>query len=906
MTDTPAPYAPGLRYGVVVRPPEYRLSERAFRCSPLLEADITDTGQGDDVAVVVQGNFVGVVADSLELARASASRLSLRWGAAEQDDRTDITSRLMNTRLHATYHWPGRLSWGPRAGWVMADFSGDAARVRVATTDSQQLRRELALLMDCEPERIAMETDGESPLGRHCGDDAVADAALLSRAVGQPVAVWLDSQTYGGDVEALRHARRMRFSGDPGDASFRLEADQGRVTVPVLALWLTGRLHDQVLQEPDAAALQYHFAQESFLDEIAIARGQDPVTLRLRHIQDRRGRQLLTAVADQAQWPTTSTGEQSRQDLLRGRGVAYSHRPGTSGTAAGPRSAWIADVEVNTVTGTVTLARLIAGQDAGDDGPIAPLLDPAPLRQALEQKLLGLPEAPTAMDDWAAEDTATPLATRTTTPPARPHQANTPATAEQIDLTPAVAVVANALYDATGVRFRSPPFSPARVRAALHGRNTPRRRRWWWAGGLAVSGLLAALWPWPAPLAPVARPAANLYSEETIERGRLVAEAGDCAVCHTAEEGATNTGGRPFETPFGVLYSTNLTPDPDTGIGRWSYTAFERAMREGIARDGRHLYPAFPYTAFAKMSDADIQALYAYLMAQPAASAVPPNNRLRFPFNVRSLMAGWNVFFHRDQRYQPDTTRTAQWNRGAYLFEGAGHCSACHTPRNLFGAEKSGDAYLSGALVDGWEAPPLTANNRAPVPWTEDELFHYLRSGRSEFHGVAGGPMAPVVAGLARLPEADVRAIAHYLASQMGAPTRLTEAQRQQAQDKLAANATEPAGLDSGRRVFDGACASCHTNDAPTTFTSARQALALNTNLHSERADNVIQSILGGVHVQGGTGAGEMPAFSHSLSDRQITDLVAYLRARFAPGETPWKDIGKTVETLRREHDQQS
>ncbi|MFC6330755.1 c-type cytochrome, partial [Alloalcanivorax gelatiniphagus] len=422
-------------------------------------------------------------------------------------------------------------------------------------------------------------------------------------------------------------------------------------------------------------------------------------------------------------------------------------------------------------------------------------------------------------------------------------------------------------------------------------------------GAVAVAGLLATLWPWRPSIAPVARPAANLYSAETLERGRLVAEAGDCAVCHTAEGGTVNLGGRPFETPFGTLYSTNLTPDPDTGIGNWSYAAFERAMREGIGRDGRHLYPAFPYTDFAKISDADMQALYGYLMAQPAVAAPAPQNDLRFPFNIRSMMAGWNFLFHDPSPFKPDPTRSAQWNRGAYLFEGAGHCGACHTPRNLFGAEKGGDARLAGALVDGWEAPALTADSRAPAGWTEQSLFEYLRTGRSELHGVAGGPMAPVVAGLAELPEDDVRAIAHYVATQMDAPLS-DPARAERAAAVVTASQVEPVGQEAGQRVFEGACAACHENGTAT-FTSAKQALALNTNLHSQRPDNVIQSILGGVHAEGVAGTGEMPAFAHSLSDRQIVDLVQYLRARFAPGETPWKEVGKTVADLRREHDQQ-
>ncbi|WP_350494909.1 cytochrome c [Neopusillimonas aromaticivorans] len=162
----------------------------------------------------------------------------------------------------------------------------------------------------------------------------------------------------------------------------------------------------------------------------------------------------------------------------------------------------------------------------------------------------------------------------------------------------------------------------------------------------------------------------SIYSAAAIERGRLVALAGDCMVCHTADDGTPNAGGRPLETPFGTVYSTNITPDRKTGIGSWSYAAFERAMREGIHQDGRHLYPVFPYTAFAKLSDADMQSLYAWLMTQDPVSYTPPETRLAFPYSARPLMAGWNALFHTNEVYQPDPTQTTLWNRGAYLVQG--------------------------------------------------------------------------------------------------------------------------------------------------------------------------------------------------------------------------------------------
>src|SRR5487761_2705783 len=256
-------------------------------------------------------------------------------------------------------------------------------------------------------------------------------------------------------------------------------------------------------------------------------------------------------------------------------------------------------------------------------------------------------------------------------------------------------------------------------------------------------GIASAVLPWRS-IAPIARPDASVFSLATIERGRQLAALGNCAVCHTMTDGILNAGGRAIETPFGTIYSTNITPDIETGIGGWSYPAFERAMREGVHRDGRQLYPAFPYTHFARTADADLQALYAYLMAQTPVRAGNRAPALAFPFNWRPLMAGWNALFHRPRAFAADATKSALWNRGAYLVEGLGHCGACHSPRNALGAEKA-NAHLAGGFAEGWEAPPLTSLSHAPVPWNEDELFAYLRSGASRFHGVAAGPMAPVV-----------------------------------------------------------------------------------------------------------------------------------------------------------------
>ena len=343
-------------------------------------------------------------------------------------------------------------------------------------------------------------------------------------------------------------------------------------------------------------------------------------------------------------------------------------------------------------------------------------------------------------------------------------------------------------------------------------------------------------------------------------------------MCHTVANGVANAGGRAIETPFGIIYATNITPDIETGIGAWSYPAFERAMREGIHRDGRHLYPAFPYPHFAKADDADLQALYAFLMAQAPVRADKPKNALAFPFNLRPLMAGWNALYHRPDVFDADVTKSAIWNRGAYLVEGLGHCGACHSPRNALGAEKQA-AYLAGGFAEGWEAPPLTSLSQAPIPWSEDELFAYLRSGESRFHGVAAGPMAPVVKELSSLPNDDIRAMAVYLASFND------NAIDRPAQDELAARLETltrvrvASASPMGARLYEGACAVCHA---------------------------VGGALLFGIATPVSSDLGYMPPFKDSMTDHQVAELVSYLRQQFAPEKPPWSGLNAAVSRARQ------
>jgi nicotinate dehydrogenase subunit B len=489
---------------------------------------------------------------------------------------------------------------------------------------------------------------------------------------------------------------------------------------------------------------------------------------------------------------------------------------------------------------------------------------------------------------------------------------------------PGTAAIANAIFDATGVRFRQPPFTPEVVRAALNpspdmapmllpampervlarlpeGAAWPKGLGWWSRTGALLAGVFgvaAALVGWRSAIAPVLPSGASIYTAATIERGRQLAAAGDCVVCHTAPGGIPNAGGRAMDTPFGKIVTTNLTPDADTGIGLWSFSAFQRAMREGISRDGHHLYPAFPYTAFAKTSDEDLTALYAYLMAQPAVRSEPPPTRLAFPYNVRPLMAGWNALFNDPAPYPANLTQTVEWNRGAYLVNGLGHCGACHTPRNAFGAERGGKAFLSGAMVDGWEAPALTALSRAPVPWTSEELYRYLRQGHTRQHGIAAGPMGPVVKELGALPDEDIRAMATYLASYNEPLSELESAERAR-QVVLSAQKSFTGLPGPGQRLFNGACASCHHDGDGPRLLGVNTPLALNSNLHSERPDNLIRVILGGIQSPATTDIGFMPAFRHSLDDAQIESLATYMRGRYAPGEPAWRDLKGSISRLR-------
>lgn len=415
---------------------------------------------------------------------------------------------------------------------------------------------------------------------------------------------------------------------------------------------------------------------------------------------------------------------------------------------------------------------------------------------------------------------------------------------------------------------------------------------------ITVVALFAYVWQ---PAIDPVQATTEIYPQEQIKLGKDVASAGACIVCHTANDQTPYTGGLPMETPFGTIYSTNITPDVETGIGAWSFEAFDRSMRKGVARDGHYLYPAFPYTHFTHLNQEEMQALYAYMMSLEPVEEHPPKTDLPFPFNMRPLMAGWNLLYLEKGPVKVVEDESKLWNRGHYLVNSSGHCAACHSPRNSLGAEKKGDDYLAGGEAEGWIAPALNQDSPAPIQWTEDALYDYLRYGFALEHGSAGGSMAPVVReGTSQLPEDDVRAIATYLASFHS--TNTTEStqevvnNRTKETDRSLKTLTPP--QTQGARMFNSACMSCHhAGDGPTLF-GVRPELWLSSTLYLDKPDNLIHFVLDGVQNPAHPDLGYMAPFRHSLSDEQIATLVNYMRTSFAQKEA-WPDLEGTVARIR-------
>lgn len=366
---------------------------------------------------------------------------------------------------------------------------------------------------------------------------------------------------------------------------------------------------------------------------------------------------------------------------------------------------------------------------------------------------------------------------------------------------------------------------------------------------------------------------------EDVARGEYLAQAGDCVACHTARGGEPFAGGFALASPFGTIYSPNITPDNDTGIGKWTADDFWRALHEGKSKDGTLLYPAFPFTNYTKVTREDADAIFAYLKSLKPVSQLNRENELRFPYNQRELLTGWRTLYFKAGEYQNDPKQSAEWNRGAYLVEGLGHCSACHTSRNLLGAERTDDQYSGGLIpVQNWFAPSLTSNKETGLgDWDVRDIADLLKTGVSS-RGAVYGPMAEVVQhSLQHLTDQDINAMAVYLKS---------VPRKDQAPEIVQVEAL----MRQGASLYETYCTDCHRADGEG-VAHIYPTLANNQSITMETSVNPIRMVLnGGFPPSTATNPRPygMPPFAHELSDQQVAAVVTYIRKS-------WNNQGSAV-----------
>ncbi len=375
----------------------------------------------------------------------------------------------------------------------------------------------------------------------------------------------------------------------------------------------------------------------------------------------------------------------------------------------------------------------------------------------------------------------------------------------------------------------------------------------------------APVFAWAATTNPAPPPPGNA---DQISRGAYLVRIGDCEACHTVTGSPKLSGGLYLNTPFGKMATPNLTPDKETGIGTWSDNDFYRALHEGIRKDGAYLYPGLPYPWYTKVTRDDVMAIKAYLFSLPPVHAPQKPDHLIFPFNIRTGIAGWNALYFKEGTYQPDPTKSAVWNRGAYIVEGLGHCADCHTPKNLAQAPINSEAFAGGKF-DDWYAPNITTDKKEGIgTWSQAQIVSYLKEGAAAGKGVAFGPMAQTVHdSLSHLTDADLTAIATYLQT---IPPKATY--------KLAA--LEPgAGKEAGRLVYLSYCSSCHQPNGQG-IGNAIPPLADNGAVASQGPENVLRVVIGGLPAQ--ASYGPMPGFATLLSPEQIADVTNYVRTAWS------------------------
>lgn len=948
---------PNMLHGHVIRPPYAGRDSGDFVGQSLISVDESSVaGMPGLVAILREGDFLGVVAETGPQAQAIAQALITHWRIPpplpdldgdlagslkdapstprllDQTGNFDAAIAVCGIRMARRYVWPYHLHGSIGPSCAVADWNAGAPLVFSGTQNPHLLRADLALLVGLPENAIEVRRlQAAGCYGRNCADDVCGDALLMSRAVGRPVRVQL-TRAQENLWEPKGAGQLMEVEGGIGPegdiSAYSMDSWYPSNRGPNLALLLTGRIPaqphhaqmgDRTIVPPyripnkritchdiapivraawmrGVSALPNTFAHESFVDELAFEAGEDPVAFRLRHLDDPRQADLVRRTAEAGGWQPRQGPQLRRQGRMAyGQGFAYATYvhgsfPGTAAASA----AWVCDVTVDTETGEVTLTRVFVGQDQGlvinPDGVRAQIhgnVLQTTSRTLREQVTFdAIAPAPKSWANYPIQtfDEAPRIETLLVARPGDPALGVGESAA-----VPAAAAIANAIFDATGVRLREAPFTPEKIRrelaaagfsvAALPGPQRPRLRDRLLRRPLATAAsavgaltLGALALPFHAAIPPSPAPGATSFSQALIEQGRQVFAAGDCAVCHTAAGGPANAGGRAMETPFGTVYSTNLTPDPETGLGLWSFEAFDRAMRRGISRDGKNLYSAFPYTAFAKIAPDDMFALYAYLQTLPPVRAETPRAQMLAGVNLRPVNAVWNMLYLDPKPLTADPMQSEVWNRGRYLVQAAGHCSACHSPRDMLGGERKG---MTGAFVDGWYAPALSGTEPSLRGWSEQALFSYLRGGHAPGIASASGPMGEVVESLTALPDADIRAMAHYLTSlATPAPTREL------------AQATPAPGV--GSRIFRAACASCHEPGLPGAVTAAQVSLSQSAAIRAPQPEALQTVIRDGISAPLELPLRDMPGFAGQLNDSELAELTAYLRARYAPDLPGW------------------
>jgi mono/diheme cytochrome c family protein len=376
-----------------------------------------------------------------------------------------------------------------------------------------------------------------------------------------------------------------------------------------------------------------------------------------------------------------------------------------------------------------------------------------------------------------------------------------------------------------------------------------------------------------------ARSADAPHDAALVKKGEYVARAADCMSCHTGDKAKPYAGSYPLLSNYGTIYSTNITTDRETGIGAWSKQDFENALRKGVSKDGTYLYPAMPYTSYAKMTDADMNALWAYMQTVAPYKSTPPKNTLPFPLSVRTGLIAWQGLYLSADRFAPNTRQNAEWNRGAYLVQALAHCADCHTPRNVAQGPES-QHQLGGAQISGWFAPDISNDPNSKIAyWDVNTLTKFLKTGNSPGNTKSFGPMQEVVHdSLQYLTDADVRAMAVYLkdSSTNTQPVKATKTY-------------DDARIADGKVLYENNCSSCHQNDGKG-IKSTVPALAGSDSVTATEPYNAVMAMLQGFQPQGSWGA--MASFANALNDDQIAAVANYIRTAWgnqaAPNATPW------------------